>query len=414
MRITSLLSIGISLRRRGFLLLLIPYLTAGLWYFIFMPALDLNVKNLYQQTLYQEAYTYFNLCILFSFAINSLFADKIGKFRLVYLWSAIMPILMALFMFPISAPAFLILIFLLSYVFSLGVLGYSIYFRDLVAMEERGRISGLLVSSSILTYTIFFSVFRYEYFGYTEFIIIGTSLGLVTLATYFLKPYERPYLTTSNVYVLNYRFKTIVLYLIPWLIFSLINGTLSKIITVHSISKFKEIEMIANLVQITASGFSALLGGIIADWIGRKMTVIVAMVLFGCSITLSLAAYTSTIFLFSWLLNGLAWGVLQTIYLLVIWGDLSKEKECAPYYALGLMPFYFSKAIGYLFLPYMVTISVFTASVIALLLLLFSTIPVVFAEELMPEIIADEMHRKRYIFRIKKTLREKGERAKPD
>jgi len=140
------------------------------------------------------------------------------------------------------------------------------------------------------------------------------------------------------------------------------------------------------------------------------LSVVAGITLFGCSITLSLAAYTSTIFLISWLFNGLSWGILQTIYFLVIWEDLSKEKECAPYYALGYMPFYFSKAIGYLFLSYMVVIPVFIASIIALLSLFFSTIPLVFADELPPDYVRNEMQRKQAFLQLKKIL--KGERGK--
>jgi len=406
----SFILTAIGLKRRGFLVLFIPYLTANLWYFVSVFVIRLGLQNLGESTLYQVINTYFNLCIVFSLAINSLFVEKTRKCRLIYFWSVAMPILMALLYFSTSVLFFTTLIFLLSYVFSLGVLGYSAYFRGLVDMKERGRISGFLASLSVLTCTVFLFFFRVGSFGYSEFIITCIVLGVVTFMTRGLKPEERFLLTTSQVYVSDYEFKTVALYFIPWFLFSFINGTLSQTITVQSTLKFKDMVVIAELMSIIASSSSAFLSGIMADWIGRKITVIIGISLFGFSVTLSSIAYTPILFISSWLLNGASWGVIQTIYLLVIWGDFSNEKECAPYYALGFMPFYFSKAIGYLFMPEMLTISILTASVIALLLLFFSAIFIAFAREPVDPFIRDGMNKELYFLQIKKLFKKNKSR----
>ena len=46
------------------------------------------------------------------------------------------------------------------------------------------------------------------------------------------------------------------------------------------------------------------------------------------------------------LAKGLTWGIFLTLYSFVIWGDLSNTKSAGKTYAIGLMTFYITAAVG--------------------------------------------------------------------
>jgi len=399
----SFLKINVRLTKRGFLVLFVPYLTISTWYYLFFARIpDYIIKNLGLTSQAIWINVCLNFSIVFSIVIGCFFVDKLDKVRIIYAWAAVMPIATILLMFTSNMASILVLLFLLGAIFGMGSLAYCVYFCNLTIAEERGRVGGTIVFIFLLFYPIFLS-FSLNSFGALATFVF---LGVCTFMIYFLKPRERVGLTTKEkTSTVQSKNESLIFYLTPWMIFCAINATLAYVVTNYLTHQFSEFAFQAQFLKYLAASLGALIGGLSADWTGRKMTLSMGLVSYGVGTAFSGLGVSHELFLFANIASGFSWGIFLVVYTLVVWGDLASKKIRAPFYAAGFIPLYFLEGLGLLVLPKILHIPVMYAALVGSFLIFLSNIPIIFAKELLPQYIIEEMNLAWYIQWLKKFVK---------
>ena len=175
----------------------------------------------------------------------------------------------------------------------------------------------------------------------------------------------------------------------PWLLFCLINITLSKNIDSAASQIISPNFVTLFLIQIIFSVLGAFAGGIIADSLGRKLSLALSITLYGFSMALSGFFQDSSILIFSLAIEGLSWGMFFALYFFVIWGDLANEKNYSKLYALGLGIYFVAVGIGELPLG-ITSLPPTTSALIGCSIIFFSNVPVAFSQELLLSEVKDK------------------------
>jgi len=404
LRKLSYFKINVRLTKRGFIVLFIPYLTMSTWYFLFSAQiLDHTLRSLGATTQVNWVKVCFNFSIVLSIMIGSVFVDKVNQLRIIYIWAVIMP-LATISLLLASNPFYIwAVLFLLGALFGMGSLAYCVYFCSLTNIEERGRVGGIIVFISLLFSPVFL-LLSYNFFGV---LIAFVSLGVGTLVVRLWKPKEKAGLTTKegSSTVQSYRKRAFLLYITPWLILCFINGTLAGVVTTYLTRQFPEALFLTQVLRYLGASFGALIGGVLADWAGRKVALIVGLGLYGIGTPLSGLASTPSTCILSAFIGSLSWGLFLVVYLLVVWGDLTSAGRRAHFYAAGYTPFYLSMGWGYLVLPKILYMPVVYVTLMSSFLIFLSTFPILFAKELLPTYMTEKMYLSLHIQWIKKFLK---------
>jgi len=279
------------------------------------------------------------------------------------------------------------------------------FFNRSTAIEERGRVGGAITFLTYLLTPLFLATTQ----G------LGSTLRLVAYVAFrgigfgsipFIRTARSSIQTDNkkNVREQTKHQKNFILYFVPWAAFSLIDGI---DIQVYSGFYTEEInQMIRMLIHLTG-GFSAIFGGVIIDLLGRRGSIAIAMVILGFGfIALSLAQDFLITWQFFSIATGIAWGILSVVYVLVLWGELGSDKEIGKYYAIGTIPLFISRALGYILSS---TLSRFSSShlySVVTLLNFIAVIPLLFADEVLPSGIRERRRMKRYISEARKVVNE--------
>lgn len=341
----------------------------------------------------------FNFVIAITLILSSVYLDRTNKLVLIRT-SSIITILMTVLLFfapnDILRMAALIVI---GMSFSLGILGFFTHFWEITVPEERGRISGLIgfVALPFNFITANLVAPGLDFLGATILSIIF-SLGIIVIVS--LKS-EKAVLTTEKNEERNYFEKrTIFLYSIPWVLFSLINWTLARnasVIVSQQVSSSFYFSLLG--LQILGVIFGSIIGGIAADFFGRRLSLGFSIASYGISTAL-LGVFTSKeVLSFVYALNGLSWGFLFILYIFVVWSDLANKDNCAKMYSIGLATYYLTLGIGLLMQIYL---SIAISSLLICLTVFISNISILIAPELLSPYFRERMKMRLHMKAVKK------------
>ena len=393
-----MLRMGILIGKRGFLLSLILF--AGLFtsYFIFtFYVLRFVIPSIVDLSIVQAS---LHFVIAITFIVSSFFIHRFNKLYLIYVSSAIFSIIAVSLLLVSFEVLGLIMIFLMGILFSIGFLSYFEYFWGLSVPEERGRISGLIGSVAIPFY-FFVVIVAADTLNFLGTILLSVVISLGTILSAFLlrtKNAESAVKRENRVYSPEKR--TIFLYLIPWVIFSLINATLAKNTTLDiSQQVSSSFYLVLLVLQLFGVIIGALIGGTIADLVGRRLPLALSLSLYGVSAVLSGLFINIETLAFSYIANGLSWGILFTLYIFVIWGDLANKENCAKVYSIGLVTYYSTEGIGLLT---RVSAPIIVTSLVSCLLIFMLIIPIALAPELLPSDFRRKIRMKRHMNAVKR------------
>jgi len=350
----------------------------------------------------------YNLAIISFGLIGAIFSNKIRRITFFYLWISLgtiasflvclFPYLPVISISPIS--------FFCGISLGLGMPSLLAYFAEQTTFEKRGSYGGLLffMASGIAPFVVILSGASLMLSALIS--LIWRLSGLVALII--KKPTEKTDYEKMKQPQFRYMLfdRRVMLYFIPWLMFSFIFGfqkiTLEKIVTTDFYDLLR-------IIQSIFGAASALISGFICDRIGRKRVVIYGFISLGIAYgVVSIAPDTSPIpFYFYSIIDGIAWGIFIVMFVLILWGDLSflSAHYGEKYYALGSFPFFFADITGFLFAPY-VSIPATATFSIASFFLFLAVLPLMFAPETLPEKKIKERELKKYIEKAKK-IREK-------
>ena len=193
--------------------------------------------------------------------------------------------------------------------------------------------------------------------------------------------------------------REVILYLIPWIMFSLVNFAEAPILD----KLFGDLRVLIGFIEFALTGFFALVGGSLADLIGRKRVIITGFITLGVGYAV-LSLFSGIPF--SWYLytafDSVAWGMFASVFFMVLWGDLAEHYQKEKYYVLGGLPFLLAGFLPIIIELYAATIEAVTAFSLASFFLFLAVIPLMYAPETLPEKRIRERELKGYIEKAKK------------
>lgn len=286
------------------------------------------------------------------------------------------------------------------------------YFAKHATIEKRGLIGGAIWSALgiiVLVLGLLISVL-----GTLDVIIIlGVWRLTGGLSFLFLtrKKTETETLKSPGYFSLI-RKREILLFLLPWIIFNVINFTEGPMLkSFFGAPQYNLIE-VAEFVFI---GIFAFIGGFLADIGGRKRVIIAGFVMLGIEYaTLSVFSGSTNTILISYVfmaLDGITWGLFFSVFFTVLWGDLGENYEKEKLYALGGIPLLLTNFLSVLIAPYVKSIPLGTAFTVASFFLFVAVIPLMYAPETLPEKSLKDRDLKSYLEKANKAVL-KNERKK--
>jgi MFS family permease len=168
-------------------------------------------------------------------------------------------------------------------------------------------------------------------------------------------------------------------------------------------SLFGDFYVFAQFIVVALTGFFALIGGIIADIVGRKRVIMTGFVVLGIEYAVLSLFYEIP---FSWYLytafDGIAWGMFAAVFYMTLWGDLAGTYMKEKYYLLGGLSYILSGFLPILVKPYVEIIPLGMAFSLASFFLFLAVLPLMYAPETLPEKRIKERELKQYIEKAKK------------
>jgi MFS family permease len=297
------------------------------------------------------------------------------------------------------------LFMLIGISFGLGMPFCMAYYTTSTEVDNRAKFGGLILFIAILGGVIIFLILKiYDYrFAHSLILSIFRFSGLIVLL--FDKPIKNGLRNRYVSYFSIINQRSLLLYLIPWFMFSLVNylGISIQI-------KILEEAMVNQLISIenVLVGIFAVIGGFLSDMLGRKRMAIIGFVALGIShAILGMFPYSSISWYLYTAIDGIAWGILSVIFIITIWGDLAFSSPSEKYYALGLLPHFLSNYLRIILGSNIADfISVYAIFSFTALFLFLAVIPLMFAPETLPEKKIRERELKQYVEKAKK-IREK-------
>jgi MFS family permease len=290
------------------------------------------------------------------------------------------------------------------------------YFADVTTVENRGTYGGIawgFVGFSVIGLALLMRGFNpaqasdalalWRFFGFAAFVGLWRIQGKVSLAS--VVPTFRSLLGRRDM----------LLYLLPWIMFSLVNFTeapvINKLMGITSIwgTQYNLAESIAFDVSIefAITGIFAVVGGFLADIVGRKRVIITGFVILGIDYALfSLFSGSQAVLYIYTVLDGIAWGLFAAVFFMTVWGDLAGNNQKERYYLLGGLPYLLAAFLSEIGTSSFAAIPPSTAFSLASFFLFVAVLPLMYATETLSEKRIKDLELRSYLERAKK-VREK-------
>jgi MFS family permease len=336
-----------------------------------------------------------------SILIGASIANNLRRRILVAFWlvlgifSSLIPNLLNQY----TAINILIIFLLFGISFGLGIPVCMAYFTECTTIENRARHGGAILFFIGLG-TLFLSSLRFDIMLSTLVLAAWRGSSLLFLPWIRVnKDIDKKTKKISYMSILNQR--SFLLYLGPWIMFCLVNYLSAPII----INFFGEdFVRTSTLIEGGLVGIFAIVGGIFADKVGRKPLIIIGFILLGLGYAILGIRPES---LLSWyiytVIDGIAGGIILTIFIFTLWGDIAFDCCSEKYYAIGGLPYLLSNFLRLIIGQYVIqTVLVYTIFSLVSLFLFLAVVPLMFAPETLPEKKIRERELRQYIEKAKK------------
>ena len=351
----------------------------------------------------------FDFAIIFSSILGAFMAGKVKRTKILYFWiiSGVMVSLLTMLLNIEVACNMSLIALLFGFSFGFGMPSSLAYFADCTSFENRGRNSGLLFSLTFLGSFLFLAFLSENWLEVLFISAIWRILGLIFLLL--IKPQNADKeIKEHSSFRSILSTRSFTLFVIPWLLFCLVDSiekpyflSLAKMSGLTGFIAFDEIfEPLIGVIF-------ALIGGFIADQIGRKKVIICGFISLGLTFAaLSLVPTTQVFWYVTAGVDGIAWGIFYVMFVLVLWGDLSPSGSLREkYFAVGSIPFFLAELVGKLVYPFAQEVSketAYAAFPLASFFLFLAVLPLMYAPETLPEKKIKERELKKYIEKAKR------------
>jgi len=267
---------------------------------------------------------------------------------------------------------------------------------EITNFENRGAVSGLFIFS-IYVIIFFSSTIISSVNDLAIFILILKSISMLLASK---RRFQK--VKIEEPAFVKHPLRVPLLYMFVWFIFLLVD----VIVTNMALQKLTQSEIFVIQLESVLLGLTAMvIGGALADNIGRRKLIIFAYLYLG--IEYSFVSLSSGELIRYTFIDGIAWGILSALFLLVIWGDIGSIRA-RPIYAasaltIGIASIYFKNLVPALGLNYDLTQAFPLTSIF---LFLSVVITAFILPETLPEKIMKSRELRDYIETAKK-IREK-------
>jgi MFS family permease len=357
------------------------------------------------------------LGIILSALLGSFFISKYKRrmnFLLYWMSAGIIFSLLPIVINSNSFAGLIVLATSLGFYFGLGMPICMGYYSAVTKTGNRARLSGMIILSIGIGFFLLKSIGGADAILTSLGLVTWRSLGLTILVL--LKPKEKSIDQKTR---LSYRAiisdRPFLLYFVPWLMFSLVNDLAlpaSQNLFPETFVSFST--MLENLL----AGTVAVIGGFFADSAGRKRLTLAGFALLGLGY--AILGFVPESFLGWWfyiIVDGIAWGIFSTIFLITVWGDLAQGQNSEKYYILGSLPYLLSNFTRISLGSYVAATvtDLFAVFSFAAFFLFLAVLPVVYAPETLPEKTIKELELKKYVEKaqkeVEKTQKKEAEKA---
>ena len=276
------------------------------------------------------------------------------------------------------------------------------YFADTTAVENRGTYGGLIwlpVGFGVLTFA--FAWYSLGVFWTLSILAIWrASGGALFFGLSRLRGKQNLEAKKSSYGTILHR-KDLMLYLIPWIMFSLVNFSeypiLGKVLPV-------DFQLMAGSIEFAISGVSAVIGGVLSDLFGRKRIVITGFVILGIEYAiLSLFSGAQASWYVYTFCDGTAWGLFASVFFMTIWGDLAETAQKEKYYVIGGLPYLLAGFMAVVVQQFATDIQAVTAFSLESFFLFVAVLPLMYAPETLPEKKIKDRELRDYLEKAKRT-----------
>lgn len=397
-------------RQKGFQAASMLIFNSLSWYFplfiLFSNAINqLNVGN--SQIILIFGFHY--LAILFSALLGNNLVEKIGRNKLLSIWVLLGACATALMLLISSSgvPVIYAISVLLGLSLGLGFPSCLAYFGDNSATEKRGLIGGITFALTFVAIMVggllsTMTTLAISIIGFSLWRLIG--LVFVPLSRQEQTISQTTHSQTKVPYLEIIKERSFLLYLVPWIIFCIINFFQAPFFDSQLETKWlgTDLSYMISLGEFGIGAISMLVGGYLSDRIGRKRVIIAAFAMVGVGYALLTFASSYEIVFYSYVvLDGIAWGIFFSMFTLVIWQDLAQSRVKNRYFLIGNMPFILSSYITPIVRPYISSgdkpiIPIYTAFSFASFFLFMAVIPLMVAPETLSEKVIKDQDLKGY------------------
>jgi len=323
--------------------------------------------------------------IIVSGLLGSVLLAKIAKNKVLLAWTiegTIVPFCLMVPQNPVL-PIGLAIVVLFGSSIGIGMPSLLAFFAASLPVEGRGKTGGLVLFGTTLSASLFTIIIPELGIESSVAILSLWRLWSLPLVIPLFKgmtdlKFDLPEIASFRRVIHN---RNMTLFLAAWLLFTLVDGFGASTVGNH-------IEQLSNgftVLELAVASLSALGGGIISDWIGRKKVIMFGFVSLG--VGYAAVGLMPTTWL-SWLLfivvDGIAIGSLWTIFTIVLWGEMD-TRGSEKYYALGEIPYFLTGIVSIGMVSYTSAIPETSTFSLAALFLFVAVIPLMYAFETLPE-----------------------------
>lgn len=351
--------------------------------------------------------------IVLSGVIGSLICERVERKKFLAAWIAFGMLATA------SLLAFQGVEFTLFYSTFLGIsfgLGFpacQAYLTESTAIEERGRISGIVIFGTFFSLVLILMMSEPDVFnlGVMNLIVVCVILKAIAFIALVFDPFEREKGEIKS-WMSVLTSKNFLPYLLPWLLFHISNGVF---LFVELPFDYASVATMGRVFEFAGVLVAGLVSGFMADYFGRKWPILIGLLMLGISYAF-LGLVTTEI---SWLLvlasEGIAWGLITVSYMQVVLGDLSADGGAGSkekFFALGgivipLFIFTIFSVVSEQWVEFSIPGNILS-SVLSIMLFI-SVLPVLRASETLPEEKIRARRWRRYIKKLGELVEESKE-----
>lgn len=348
----------------------------------------------------------FSAFVLFAFFSILLINSVISRNRFLRYWLLSGIPLSALFFFTdqLDFAGLALLGCVVGAYFGLGMPVTAGYFAACTEQRNRAKFGGVVIFLLVVTVPAITLLGNLGAYLPPIALMIWFAISLILLKTKAAESKFEPRKVSYGAIISNRAF---LLYIIPWLMFSLINDLTSEVIA-GTFSGFPTFFSQGYIVFTNViAGICALMFGFLADKRGRKRLALIGFALMGTGYAaLGLFSGNYAVAWFYTCVDGIAWGAFTVLFLTTLWGDISQGHNGEKYYLLGVLPYLFSSFAGNALSAYLADNNIVSETTVfsfAAFFLFAATLPLFYAPETLSEKVIKDMDLMSYVEKAKKT-----------